>query len=259
MTREARRRPQYDAQQEIKRLIIDAGLAPGDPMPTEAQLTDQLGISRGSLREALKSLQARGIVEVVHGRGMFVGRLSMDALVDGLTFQARLGATVDHRRLAAELVDVRDVLERALIQRIAADADAALVEELQRIVVLMERTDADSQPFQDLDRQFHVMLYRPIDNEVVTKLIAAFWEVLDAARPTLPTSLDDRIANAAHHRAILEAVRRGDPAAAEGAMQRHFSATHRWIKDPQAGADGAGTAQPSRRSDPAEHESVTRS
>lgn len=256
MTKDARRRPQYDAQHEIKRVIIEAGLAPGDPMPTEAQLTEQLGISRGSLREALKSLQARGIVEVVHGRGMFVGQLSMDALVDGLTFQALLGTTVDHRRLAAELVDVRDILESALIQRIAAAADTALLDELDRIVALMERTDGDGLPFQELDRQFHTMLYGSIGNEVVTKLIAAFWDVLDAARPTLPTSVDDRIANAAHHRAILEAVRRGDPAAAQGAMQHHFSSTHRWIKDTPA---GAGSAVPSQRPGRAAQQPAVRS
>ncbi|MDT4915185.1 MAG: hypothetical protein QOC66_4313 [Pseudonocardiales bacterium] len=234
MTSEIERRPAFDAQRQIKRVIIDANLMPGDPLPTEVQLMDRLGISRGSLREALKGLQARGIVDVVHGRGMFVGRLSMDALVDGLTFHTQLGAGDDHRRVASELVDVRDILERTLIEQVAREADAGLVRELGQIVDQMELTGESAPPFEELDRQFHTVLYRSIGNEVVTKLIRAFWEVLDAARPALPTSQDDRAENARHHRAIFEAIRAGEPEMAREAMQQHFSGTHRWIQDSPA-------------------------
>ena len=77
----AGRRPQFNAQDEIKRVILARGLTAGDAIPTEAELADELGISRGSLREALKGLQARGIVEVRHGRGMFVAQPSQDSRV----------------------------------------------------------------------------------------------------------------------------------------------------------------------------------
>jgi DNA-binding FadR family transcriptional regulator len=224
------RRPVFDVQHEIKRVIINANLAAGDALPTEAELMARLGVSRGSLREALKSLQARGIVEVVHGRGMYVGRLSMDALVDGLTFHAQLDSAADSRRLASELVDVRDLLESTLIQRVASSAEPGTLAALERIVERMEDAGEQAAPFQDLDRDFHTVLYSSIDNQVVIKLIRAFWDVLDAARPALPESQDDRVANAGHHRAILEAVRSGDIAAAREAMTAHFDGTHRWIQ-----------------------------
>jgi DNA-binding FadR family transcriptional regulator len=226
------RRPEYDVQREIKRFIIAANLTVGDALPTEAELTAQLGVSRGSLREALKSLEARGIVEVLHGRGTYVGRMSMDALVDGLAFHTQLGSASDSRRLAAELIDVRDLIESALIQRVGAAPASAALEELEQIVVRMEDVTSTADPFQDLDRDFHRALYEPLDNRVVTLLIKAFWDVLEAARPALPPQLDDRVADAAHHRAILEAIRLGDPSAAYEAMTAHFASTHRWIEAP---------------------------
>lgn len=89
------RRQRFDAQEEIKRVILDRGLTAGCAIPTESELVAQLGISRGSLREALKGLQARGIIEVQHGRGMFVAHPSMDSLVDGLIFRGRLDGQRD--------------------------------------------------------------------------------------------------------------------------------------------------------------------
>jgi DNA-binding FadR family transcriptional regulator len=227
------RRPEYDVQREIKRLIIASNLTVGDSLPTEAELTEQLGVSRGSLREALKSLAARGIVEVVHGRGMYVGRMSMDALVDGLAFHTQLGSASDSRRLAAELVDVRDLIESALIQRVAAALPSAALQGLEQIVARMEDVTNAADPFQDLDRDFHRALYESLDNRVVTLLIKAFWDVLEAARPALPVQLADRVADAAHHRAILEAVRRGDAGEACEAMTAHFASTHQWIQTPR--------------------------
>jgi DNA-binding FadR family transcriptional regulator len=234
VSNEVTRRPEYDVQREIKRVIIGSNLTVGDALPTEAELTERLGVSRGSLREALKSLQARGIVEVVHGRGMFVGRMSMDALVDGLAFHTQLGSAAEGRRLAAELVDLRDLIESALIQRVAATRDSAALDELERIVTRMEDVSNGADPFQELDREFHRALYASVDNRVVTLLINAFWDVLDAARPALPAQLDDRVANAGYHRAILEAVRESDPDAACQAMTAHFGSTHAWIQWPRS-------------------------
>ena len=234
------RRPEYDVQREIKRFIIASSLTVGDALPTEAELTAQLGVSRGSLREALKSLEARGIVEVVHGRGMYVGRMSMDALVDGLAFHTQIGSASDSRRLAAELIDVRDLIESALIRRVAAGPSRAGLEGLEQIVVRMEDVTSAADHFQELDRDFHRALYDPLDNRVVTLLIKAFWDVLEGARPALPAQIADRAADAAHHRAILEAVRLGDPGAACEAMTAHFASTHEWIQAPRSRLSNGG-------------------
>src|SRR5687767_14274056 len=72
----------------VVQLILDRRLAPGAPLPTEAELMADLGVSRNSVREALKALQALDIVEIRHGYGTYVRHASMTPLVDGLTFRA---------------------------------------------------------------------------------------------------------------------------------------------------------------------------
>lgn len=229
------RRQHFDAQEEIKKLILDRGLLPGAAIPTETELMTELGISRGSLREALKGLQARGIIEVRHGRGMFVAEPSMDSLVDALIFRGRL----DHRRAdlttASELVDVRDILETALVQQVASSGDEQLFAELEETVQQMENAVRRGESFQDVDRRFHEQLYSRLGNGLVLQLVRAFWDVLDAVRPQLASGISDPAADVAHHRTVLERVRAGDSDGARQAMRDHFRATHLWIQGRRTG------------------------
>ncbi len=229
-----RRRPQFNAQEEIKRVILDRGLSAGAAIPTEAELIEELGISRGSLREALKGLEAAGIIEVHHGRGMFVAQPSLDSLVDGLTFRGRLDHHSDKLTMASELIDVRDILESALVQKVAATADAALLDELEHSVEEMERAAAHGQSFQDTDRQFHEQLYSQLGNSLVIQLVRAFWDVLEAVRPQLASGISDAETDARHHRLILDRIRAGDQDGARQAMVDHFRVTHLWIQGERA-------------------------
>ena len=87
----SRRRPERrvssQIQREVMQLILDRKLRAGAPLPTEAELMEDLGVSRNSVREALKALQALDIVEIRHGYGTYVGEASLTPLVDGLTFR----------------------------------------------------------------------------------------------------------------------------------------------------------------------------
>lgn len=230
------RAQRFDPQEEIKQVILDRRLPPGAPIPTETELIAELGISRGSLREALKGLQARGIIDVQHGRGMFVGRPSMDSMVDGLIFHGRLDDHRDDLTTAAELVEIRELLESALVARVATAAPADLIAELEATVRAMEQTTVGDAEFQDADRRFHDLLYSRLGNALVCQLVRAFWDVLDAVRPQLATGTSDHAANVAHHRAILDRVRAGDAAGASSAMTDHFRGTREWIR---ASIDGA--------------------
>jgi DNA-binding FadR family transcriptional regulator len=238
MSQSSVRRPQFDAQEEIKKVILERGLRPGAAIPPETELMAALGISRGSLREALKGLQARGIIEVQHGRGTFVAQPSLDPLVDALTFRGRL----DHRdadlTTASELVDVRDILETALVQQVACSADATLLADLEQTVSEMEAAAGRGEPFTDLDRRFHEQLYSSLGNSIVLQLVRAFWDVLDAVRPQLASGTSDPVADVAHHRVIVERIREGDPEGARQAMTEHFRATHVWIQGRRDSASG---------------------
>ena len=232
------RRPQYDLQEQIKELILARGLRPGAAMPPEPELTAALGVSRSSLREAIKGLQARGIVSVEHGRGTFVGRPTLDPLVDALVFHRNVASQADQLDTAADLVDIRDILETRLVQRVATAATDAELDELELTVENMERSARAGIPFQLHDRKFHEQLYSSLGNHLVIQLVAAFWDVLDAVHPLLPPSTSDMVVDASLHRRILERLRDHDAEGAAVAMQEHFRGTHRWIERTNRAAAG---------------------
>ena len=101
------------AMAEIKNYILTKGLHPGDALPTESQLCTDLGVSRSSVREAVRTLVALDIVEVRHGHGMFVGQVSMRPMVESLIFKGLLNPGDDHRGLR-DIVEVRITLDNHL-------------------------------------------------------------------------------------------------------------------------------------------------
>ncbi len=207
---------------EITALILGRGLRSGDPLPTETELVEALGVSRNSVREALKALQALDIVEIRHGHGTYVGRLSLDPLADGLTFRALHDIGRDLRSME-EIVEVREALEGALIRRVAGGAGilrdlSALDEVIQR----MEERAAAGQTFATEDRDFHDLLYRSLDNALVTQLLQAFWDVFHRVNHRLGVTDPDPMETVRKHRAIVTALRDRDVERAAAAMAEHF-------------------------------------
>lgn len=212
-------------QREIVRFILDRRLAPGEPLPTETDLVESLGVSRNSVREALKALQALDIVEVRHGYGTYVGHASLGPLADGLTFRTLAGHGDDLHTLA-EILEVREVLEAGLIRRVA---ESVSEDELSRLDALVDRMEAGVSPAED-DRAFHELLYRPLGNEFAPQLLWVFWSVLHRVARTRGWTAPPPAANVGRHRAIATALRRRDPDAAQAAMEKHFRGMDTRIK-----------------------------
>ena len=210
-----------EVQQRIKQLILERGLAVGDPMPTEFDLVEELDVSRNSLREALKTLQAVGIVEIRHGFGMYVGSMSLDALVDELTFHARISKRQGRDDLA-HLVDVREVLERGLVEQVIDRGLAADNAELDEVMRRMDAEAAAGQVTPETDRMFHELLYRPLANPIVNQLLGAFWDVYRTLQHDLAPVQQEASDVAQRHRDIYEALRAGDRRAAATAMAALF-------------------------------------
>ncbi|MBO2463540.1 FadR/GntR family transcriptional regulator [Actinomadura violacea] len=210
-----------EVQQAVKQLILERGLASGDPMPTEFELVEELDVSRNSLREALKALQAVGIVEIRHGFGMYVGSMSLDALVDELTFHARMSKRQGRDDLA-HLVDVREVLERGLVEQVIDRGLASDTTELDEIMRRMDAEAAAGQVTPETDRLFHELLYRPLANPIVNQLLGAFWDVYRTLQHDLAPVRQEAADVAQRHRDIYEALVSGDRAAAATAMAAHF-------------------------------------
>jgi GntR family transcriptional regulator, transcriptional repressor for pyruvate dehydrogenase complex len=216
----ARRRERVDLVQGVVDLlgkqILTGQLAPDQPMPPEGQLSSQLGVSRTVIREAMRILGARGLVEVSQGKLPRVKPADPAHVVDSLTtFLQR----ADHSLL--HLIEVRLQLETAIAALAAKRATAeqiAAMEEMNRLLVgqgtLDQRIDADL--------RFHSLLAEATQNPVFGVLLEPLAHLMRLSRKaTLSRTGAERAV--AGHLAILEAIRQGDPEAARRAMYEHLA------------------------------------
>ncbi|MDT3396629.1 FadR/GntR family transcriptional regulator [Streptomyces sp. B1866] len=216
-----------DIQERIKRLIIDRRLASGATLPTETELMELLGVSRNSVREALKGLQAMGIVEVRHGFGTYVGPMSVAPMIEGLVFRTVAGHYRGEDSLL-QLLELREAVETGLVARLAGRVPEADLAELDALVARMEQEAAAGAVRAETDRAFHAALHRGLDNLLLSEVLEAFWDAFHRVRTDLydPAgpggAAPDPQVTCAQHRQILEAVRAGDAVRAETAVRDHF-------------------------------------
>ena len=198
-------------------LITSGRLAPGDPLPSEPALGKQLGISRPTVRLALRTLETRGLIATRHGVGAVVADRAREAAVDSI--ELMLQQTGAGPR---DMLEVRSMLEghgAALAAERATEADLAAI----AAAVDGMRTPGLAIPdLIELDLAFHVRLNEATQNTVLVALGHAIRGLL---RETIAATYDRDprpAARVAEHTRILAAVAAHDPAAAEAAMAVHL-------------------------------------
>lgn len=204
-------------QDQIKRYITDNRLTSGDLLPPEGQLAIDLGVSRGSVREAIKALESLGIVEVRHGDGVRVRAFNFDSTFDLLSY----GILFDPARMT-EILQVRVWLEVAAV----ADAvDRIGEEELAQLNALLNAWEQKAALGEDVsaeDRSFHRILYTSLGNESLIRLIDIFWVVYHALAVQTLDIDHNPLATVATHRTLLDAIPPRDVALATQRMRDHF-------------------------------------
>ncbi|MGK5671269.1 FadR/GntR family transcriptional regulator [Micromonospora sp. URMC 106] len=206
----------------IKEYILRNRLKPGDLLPTETELCEAVGASRSSVREAVKILSALDIVEVRHGHGTFVGRMSLNALVESLAFRGLLSGEEDHHVLG-QVVDIRQTLEQGLAAEIIDVLDDGHRADLSALAEQMAELAAQDKDFLEIDRAFHLKLMEPLGNDLLLQLTEAFWQVQAIVAPTLRTEPEHRVITAQRHQAIVDAILGGDPAVLKAAVADHYA------------------------------------
>ncbi|MFB7842968.1 FadR/GntR family transcriptional regulator [Microbacterium sp. NPDC056052] len=214
----------------LRALVADGELRPGDKLPSEGELCEQLGVSRGSVREAIRMLAALGVLETRHGSGSYVSTLRPADLIRGLSL------TVDVLPLDAilELVEIRRPLEAHAAAIAAARADEEMLAELADLV---ERI-ADSPDHDEasrLDHEFHMRIAELAGNAALTSLLEVLrsrtrqYRIFDDADAAQLKVLSD-----AGHRAIARGLLARDPAAASAAAAGHVAQTEYWLRKQMA-------------------------
>jgi DNA-binding FadR family transcriptional regulator len=231
-------------QDQITDLIVELDLDPGDALPAEPELMRTLGVSRNSVREALKGLQALGIVDIRHGYGTYVGTAQLLSMAPGLLFHSRLAVRRENPGALRDIVEVRAMLESGLIRRSALELSAV---DLDRLQAELDALDADGNARRaDHDRRFHELLYEPLGNALALQLIALFWGVYRQLESDVGKPRTDHEQVVRQHRQVLDALRSRDPDAAAATIAEHFAdVTARidhWATTDPATTDPAGSA-----------------
>ncbi|MTD15332.1 FCD domain-containing protein [Nakamurella sp. YIM 132087] len=212
---------QQALQRAIREYILDERLSSGVPMPPEQVLMERFGVSRHPLREAMKALEAVGIVDIRHGSGTFVGIGSLTALREGLEFRAALSLNGD-LLAARELLQVRRLLESGLAGEVLARRDELDMPALRSAVSRMERAAADGDYEASADWTFHRLLYEPIGNGLILELLEVFWSVFHRLDDRLPQGSATPEVIAGWHADILAAIDAADRDHMARAVAAHF-------------------------------------
>ncbi|MFF0339536.1 FadR/GntR family transcriptional regulator [Kribbella sp. NPDC004875] len=211
----------------LRQMIASGELGPGAKFPPEPELCDHLGVSRSSLREAVRSLGALGVIESRHGSGTYVSAL------DPATIIRRFSLSVELIPLEGvlELLEVRRVLESHATAAAAARQDPELAARLAAILDRLEST-TDATEIQHLDAEFHGEICAAGGNQTVTALTDVIRGRGGHYRIFEPGSDFDAIKQTSDrgHRAILHGITSRDPAAAATAASDHIAQTERWLR-----------------------------
>ncbi|WP_344158989.1 FadR/GntR family transcriptional regulator [Kribbella yunnanensis] len=200
----------------IADLIIERNLQPGAPLPTENVLMADFQVSRNSVRESLKALQALGIVEIRHGYGTFVGSASSAALHPWLLFRTRSSGSSVER--LSELLEIREILETELTRRVARTDNAELLKKLSACV---DRMRVEGQDAATADREFHEHICDAAGVPLARELVGLFWDVYRAVE-SVETVAPSPAETAARHQRVVDAIGSGDADRAEQSVHAHF-------------------------------------
>lgn len=202
---------------QIQRLIAEGRLKAGDRLPPERELAETFAVSRTSVRDAIRVLAMMGLLEPRQGDGTVVTDLSPDSLVTPLS-----SLLVRNRRLLAELLDVRKILEPPLAARAAQNATPEEVAKLEAIFARHEEKVHQGGVAIEEDSEFHYTIATIARNSVALRVHHVLMGLLRESRARslqVPGRLQKSLEG---HRRIIEAIRQHDPVGAEAAMRQHL-------------------------------------
>ena len=198
-------------------MVTSKSLKPGDQLPPERDLAEQLNVSRPSVREAIRGLSILGVVQSRQGGGAYITKLDGDALLGPIRFFLSL----DNMNIP-DLYDARSLVEGDVARRAAINMNDIQIEALENILIQQEATLEDASEFRLSDFKFHEAIWIGSGNsflkrigESLNALGLEFRRRASEKPEVLAQSLQD-------HRVLFNALKARDPAAAALAAEKHM-------------------------------------
>lgn len=217
MARENQEKLFIHAFREVRTYILKNKLGEGDILPSEAQLCQEIGVSRNVLREAIKSMELMGLVKACPGRGTEVRSFNLDFIFQHVLF-FNMAEDASHVR---QLFEIRKTLELGNMRMAFDRITPEQVKHLRELVEKMKISWAEKGYFTEEDQEFHQTLFSSVDNPILNSLLDAVWTIdnnfqLEEKMPHLATSVTK-------HDEIVRGLEIYDYMTFARAMDRHYS------------------------------------
>lgn len=199
---------------DLERLILDGELAPGERLPSERELADRLDVSRVSVREALRELENRGMIDRRPGRGTIV------LAPEDRMATTRLGIPKSLQPELRDIMELRAIVEPPIARIAAARATSRDLVQLRELLESMEQAVSSSH-YAELDRAFHQAIAQYSHNPLLVLINAQIAEQIAPSRSERYQTEQRRLVSSSAHRRIYEAIAGGDGDSAEGEAREH--------------------------------------
>ncbi|OAT81655.1 FadR/GntR family transcriptional regulator [Desulfotomaculum copahuensis] len=228
--------------EQIKNLIIEGQLVPGDKLLTERELSERLQVSRASVREALSALNLAGILEIRHGEGIYVKRPAANSVIEPLAFILLL-----EKDKLQNILEVRKALEVEAVGLACERRDEQDLKRIGELVAAMEADLPETRDAERLDLEFHLALAQAGKNPLLIRLMNTMQEIMgQTLRVTRALWMSATAGTARRlfeeHRDIFRAVTGRDKEKARDIMYKHLwkvevelARLHRMRKEREAG------------------------
>lgn len=210
---------------ELTNAILRGEFEKGSYLPSEGELCIQYDVSRSTIREAVKSLQERGLAERQHGKGILVVNRTMDIVAASIQSMAN-SFNVEQM----QLIDVRSAVEVRTAMLAAENADDQDIREMEKTLAVMNDSSSDIERYLEHDFKFHILVAQASKNKI-------FEAVLRALEPLLMNEISltlegrerpERLFN--YHKKILQMIKKNNPDGAKKSMLDHLRATEAMIR-----------------------------
>jgi GntR family transcriptional repressor for pyruvate dehydrogenase complex len=204
--------------QQIEKRFLNGDLKVGDRLPPERELAEQFGVSRTAVREAVKALRQRGLVEIQPGRGTFITNGASEAVRHSLGLLMKI-AGID---ASPDLIEVREIIEPEIAALSAMRATEDHIAAMQEAIAKMDTALQDPDKYIEADLDFHLVLAEATQNTLIPTLIDSIVDLLREQRARIFRVAGGPQRGQVYHKRILDAIIRHDAAAARESMRAHL-------------------------------------
>ena len=220
--------PVQEVRDQLFAAIEQGTYARGAALPSERELCASFGVSRVSVREALAGLEAMKLITIQQGRGAFVRESANEQYLGPFTKYLEL-----HRDELVELTKVRGALDELAAAEVAVTRDPEALAAIESACLAFEeaagRDDRAAASARDLD--FHLAIADNVNGDLLPRLIHELNGVLADSRAATFSHEGQLSHSVREHRAIVNAIRKGDPAAARRAVHKHMARISEWLEE----------------------------